>query len=125
MRHQRVPLAFASLWIALVIAFETLKPPAYDGPGLCMFRNVTSCPCPTCGGTRAAFTAAQGDLAGAFMLNPLVVMAGIAALGWLMLRIVFGCTIRLMWSPAAQIWITIGVVALLAGNWAWVLWQAS
>lgn len=40
----------------------------------CMFKRMTGWPCATCGGTRTAGLLAEGDLLGAFAMNPLVAL---------------------------------------------------
>ncbi len=45
-------------------------------PG-CIFRGLTGFPCLTCGGTRAARALAVGDLPTAFLINPLVALAAV------------------------------------------------
>ncbi len=38
---------------------------------ICPLKNFTGIPCPFCGGTRAALALLQGNIHGAFLLNPL------------------------------------------------------
>ncbi len=38
---------------------------------VCLFKNVTSMPCPSCGSTRAVVALAEGDFMGAFQWNPI------------------------------------------------------
>jgi hypothetical protein len=42
-----------------------------NGTTLCLFKNVTGFPCPSCGSTRALLHILQGDLTGALSLNPI------------------------------------------------------
>jgi hypothetical protein len=44
----------------------------------CTFRTLTGVPCVTCGATRAAMALMEGNIVGAFWLNPLV-FVGMAA----------------------------------------------
>jgi hypothetical protein len=53
MRALRIPILVACAWAVLVLIFETVKPADRPEMTLCVFRNVTDCPCPTCGATRA------------------------------------------------------------------------
>lgn len=50
---------------------------AADLPTLCVFRRCTGGYCPGCGGTRAAASLAKGDLAGAWMQHPWVVLLAV------------------------------------------------
>jgi hypothetical protein len=47
-------------------------------PG-CMFKGLTSFPCPTCGATRAALLLAHGEIAASLSMNPLVSFCFISA----------------------------------------------
>src|SRR5262245_55658791 len=49
---------------------------------VCVFKAVTGWPCPTCGSTRAVGRLLEGDLPGAFAMNPLAVMVALAILLW-------------------------------------------
>jgi hypothetical protein len=41
------------------------------GPTICLFKNVSSLPCPACGSTRSAMLITQGELKKAALQNPL------------------------------------------------------
>ena len=47
-------------------------------PG-CLFKGLTSFPCPTCGATRAALLLAYGEVAASLSMNPLVSFCFISA----------------------------------------------
>lgn len=112
-----LPMALLGVWVALVGVFMLVKPAGSDAT-LCVFRNLTGVPCPTCGSTRAALAVARGHLLEALALNPLVTAAAFAALAWLAVRIGLRISIRL--NVAA--WLTSVVfVVLLAANWAYVI----
>lgn len=105
-------LALRSLWLA---AAPILRP--------CVFRAITGIPCPTCGTTRAATAFLDGDLISAFAANPLAAAAG--------LLFVVGAPLAALWSiarwPVPVLptpipgWMRIGAVALIAGNWLYVI----
>src|SRR5688500_7978079 len=55
----------------------------------CSVRQLTGLYCPGCGGTRCTVRLLQGDLAGAFAMNPLLVILGgvvIGVLGFAVVR---------------------------------------
>jgi len=54
--------------------------PPWHGLVACPWRSLTHVACPGCGGTRAFLRLAVLDLPGAFLLNPLVTAAALAAL---------------------------------------------
>ena len=45
----------------------------------CVFKGLTSFPCPTCGATRAALFLAHGEVAASLSMNPLVSLSFIGA----------------------------------------------
>ena len=59
--------------IGLVLPLSVAVAPHFLALGdvpLCAFKHVTGLPCPLCGGIRACSALAQGDIAGAWLLNP-------------------------------------------------------
>lgn len=52
---------------------ETASPFAGSAgtPDLCIFRNITGMPCPSCGSTRSVMCLLHGDPVGAININPL------------------------------------------------------
>ncbi|HEY9006732.1 MAG TPA: DUF2752 domain-containing protein [Ohtaekwangia sp.] len=44
---------------------------------VCMFKNITGVPCPSCGITRSVLSLLQGDLYHAVMINPLGILAAL------------------------------------------------
>ena len=45
----------------------------------CFFKSLTGYPCPTCGTTRSVKLLFDGDLAGAFLMNPIGIVVGLLA----------------------------------------------
>lgn len=114
------------LWGAVAVALTALAPLGERltaGLPDCVFRALAGLPCLTCGATRAALALAQLDPVAALSLNPL------ATLGWLVL--VGGGWIaglaalagRPLSEPALRLsaWQRLGVVAVLLGNWAYLI----
>jgi len=71
-------LTVATIWLTLVVAgvYLFIFEPGRSGffP-LCPFRALTGFTCPGCGTTRGLHQLLHGNLTGAFMLNPLMVLA--------------------------------------------------
>ena len=42
-----------------------------NGPTVCLFKKVTSIPCPSCGSTRSVLSLLHGEIEQAFLLNPI------------------------------------------------------
>ena len=112
-------------WGALALAAVLLAPLATDlAPRLpvCLFRELTGLPCPTCGTTRAALALSRLDLAGAIAWNPLATLGALVfVLGGAAAAVasLAGKPLRepRLTGPALR---TAAVIAV-AANWAWVL----
>ncbi len=116
----RLPLAVLLVWTVLVGVFVLLKPAGNDAT-LCMFRNVTGLPCPTCGSSRAALAVVRGRPLEAIVFNPFVTVAGALAIAWLTVRVGFGRRIEIDLASRQRrlVWVAIG--ALLGANWVYVV----
>lgn len=121
------------LW--LLVSFGTFASLAlWFAAGLptpsCVFHSLTGLPCPTCGSTRAAYHFLHGHFAASFLFNPLAFLAFCA----LVLFDLYALTIlaarapRLRlhsFSPVEKLLLRSLVVALLAGNWFYLLTATS
>jgi hypothetical protein len=106
------PVVAGITWAALVGVFVLIKP-ADSEATLCLFRNATGLPCPTCGSTRAVLAAADGRLVDAVTFNPLLAVVVLIGVVWLAGGRIYSAN---RWAP---FWI--GMAVLLAVNWAWVI----
>ena len=91
---------------------------------ICMFKYISGLPCLTCGGTRAAMRLARLDLAGAFLMNPLVVTGGALLVPWALGDLVLSrrqMRVGVEVEPAAKPWIRGGIVALAVLNCAYLV----
>lgn len=50
----------------------------------CVFKTLTGYPCPTCGATRVVKSLFQFDIVSAFLWNPLLFLAGIVFIAWVL-----------------------------------------
>jgi len=92
----------------------------------CWFREFTGLPCPTCGGTRCLLALGHLDLTAALRWNPLVALASVALVLWLVLSIIaplFGWNFmdRLRQRFARFPIRRLAIGALLL-NWLYLLW---
>lgn len=91
----------------------------------CVFHSLTGLPCPTCGATRAAYQFLHGHFAASFFFNPLVFLAFCA----LLLFDLYACAIlmtgapryRFRFSAGEKLFLRALAIALLAGNWLYLL----
>ena len=121
-RRIAVPLWAAAVvagWLALLGVYQAIKPAT--APSLCMWREISGVPCPTCGSTRAFFAASHGRLGDAFLLNPLLGAAAAASGAWLILRLGFGRTLKLDLHTRGRRALWWAAAVLLVLNWAYVI----
>ncbi len=94
------------------------------GPTFCLFRLTTGLPCPTCGATRALGRLAHLDLAGAFVMNPLMAAGALLLLLWGLLDLALLPTRRALRLAVPAPWhgtVRLLVVVALVLNWAFLL----
>lgn len=114
-------LAVVLGWLGLVGLGEALQASSGVDVPSCAFRLLTGVPCPTCGSTRAVLAAGQTRFLDALLYNPLLTVAAVAGLGWLVLRLGFGRTIQLDLAPRGRAIVCIAAGGLVALNWAYVI----
>ena len=94
---------------------------------VCLLREWTGIPCPTCGTTRLIEALLSGDLLGALEWNPLVFLILAAVAVWAVLSAASFAfrlpTWRVAFSPRERTWARILAIAALVGGWGWVLWR--
>ncbi len=115
----RWPAAAGGVW-AMGVGLVTFGALAIGADArVCVFHNVTGCPCATCGSTRAVLALGRGEPLAALAHNPLTTLLAICTLALLMTR-------RRAWTVAAIFratafwWV---LLALLGVNWAYLLWR--
>jgi len=94
----------------------------------CTFRTLTGVPCVTCGATRAAMALMEGNIVGAFWLNPLVFvgMAAVALFNLYALAVLLMRAPRLrVVAPARRVRRTLVAIScsVLLLNWIYLLRQ--
>lgn len=111
-RDRSAPVLMGGL-LALGVAFIVWWNPHGGGPTLCPFLALTGWSCPTCGGLRTVYDMATGDLAGAWSMNPLLVLA-LPGVAWLWLRwLIRSWQDRPARYPPRWVFPAIGVVLVL------------
>jgi len=88
----------------------------------CGFREATGLPCPACGSTRALVALMDGDVPGAWRLNPLatVLMVGCAMAGVAHLT-GRGARLQIPWSRSSRRVAGWLLTALVLANWLYVI----
>lgn len=93
---------------------------------LCPLHMLTGLPCPTCGMTRGLSCLLHGNLEAALLFNPLLmtILIGMALYLLYCVVVVSAGLPRLRCEPLSKITalaMRVGVVALIAGNWIYLI----
>jgi hypothetical protein len=107
--------AGGAIWLSL--GFPTLR---------CPFLAITGYPCLTCGATRCAIALGHGDFFGAWLWNPLALVAlcGVVLFDLYAAIVLLTRAARprlVDWMSAEKNALRIGAVALIAVNWIFLL----
>jgi hypothetical protein len=98
---------------------------------VCMIKNATGYPCPSCGTTRAVQALYKGDLTGSFLLNPFGIIVSFALLifpFWIGFDLAtkkqsFFIAYNKMESNLKQKKIAIPLIILVVINWIWNIYK--
>jgi hypothetical protein len=107
----RRPLVAGGLTAAATVVLALRDPHTTGSYGVCPLYALTGLWCPACGGLRATHDLAHGDVAGAWSMNPLWVVAiplVVALWGRLVVRRAQGRAVRP--APAWLAWATLAVI---------------
>jgi hypothetical protein len=95
---------------------------------VCLFKNITGIPCPSCGITRSLLLLIAGDFQGALLMNPLGMFAAMALLSfppWILTDLLRGKNTlarSFLWTEKrikTKKAIYLPLVALALLNWGW------
>ncbi len=117
----RFAVMVVGLWAALGLIATGLARLRGVEIDLCPFHQLTGLPCPTCGTTRATFALLAGHPVEAWRLNPFMVTAGAVVGSLLVVRLLAGRSLRLEMTPRQRSVAWLGLLALFAANWAYLL----
>lgn len=119
------PVAVFCLWGGLVVATLVLAQLRRKEIVLCVWRNLTGIPCPSCGSTRGVLALLRGDWLGPWRHNPLVATLGAVVLALAVLRVGFCRAFRVHLSRPEKLAAWCLALAALAANWAYVIWRGN
>ena len=124
--QRRLPLSawaigIVVIWLSAVALYTALARAVENAPSLCLFRNVTNLPCPTCGTTRATLAFARGDILSGVLYNPFVVT--VLLIGLTLCAVQWGLRkrIEIALSPGTKRFGWALVTVLFLGNWAYLI----
>lgn len=90
----------------------------------CVFKAITNCPCPTCGGTRMVSSLINLDILSAFGWNPLLFLGSIAFIAWGGYGIYMffsGKKIRVLLTKKEGMFLRLGFITLFILNWIYLV----
>ena len=118
--------ACAAGYIWLAITYHQLVSKSFE-PGVCLFKRITTIPCPSCGSTRSVLSILKGDFAGALLLNPFgIILVSILVIApiWIFYDVVSRKETLFNAYTKAELflkrkWIAIPAILLVLLNWIW------
>lgn len=118
--------ACATGYIWLLLIYHRNISNSYE-PGMCLFKRITTIPCPSCGTTRSVLSILKGDFADAIYWNPfgLIIMTIlIVSPVWMIYDVVSqNDTLFRVYNRTEQFlkrrWIAIPLILLVILNWIW------
>ncbi len=115
------PLLMTAIWAGLVVYTVWIARTGGRAVPLCTFKRITGTPCPTCGGTRAALSIADGDVVGAWLFNPFLFLLLLFLTVVVAIRVVAGRRIEWNFSRSERRVVWIALVVVFVANWAYVI----
>lgn len=112
-------------WITLNFIYQTdAKSTTF---GVCLFKHVTSLPCPSCGSTRSVLSLVEGHWMSSLLINPLGLPLAIFLLTaplWILADLFTGRSTFFNFYSATENylkkpWVAIPLIALVVINWIW------
>jgi hypothetical protein len=112
-------------WLGLNVAEEAAHSQA---PTVCLFKEITGLPCPSCGTSRSLLLLFRGDVADAFMTNPLgplLAPALVIVPLWIAVDVARKRRSFYRWYLWVEdvfkrnTWVTVSAVTIIVLNWIW------
>ena len=99
--------------------------------GLCIFKNVTGIPCPSCGTTRAIQFILQGKIIESLYMNPFGIIVAVLmtiAPFWILYDVIFKKESFLFFYKKSEEtirikWLSIVLIILVVTNWIWNIYK--
>lgn len=124
------PIRFYRFMLAILLVGGTWMGISYLVPENwtpCFFHQLTGWPCPSCGSTRAFHALLQGEITDSVQINPLGVLAAIAAMlmvPFLLIDLLYGKSMVYRVYQHGEKWLKRPLIAvpfsvLVLANWIW------
>ena len=99
--------------------------------GVCLFKRLTTIPCPSCGSTRSVLSILKGDFAGAFMWNPIgfiLIFFLLLTPGWILLDVTGNKSslynfFRKVEQFLQRKWVVSVAILIVLANWIWNIYK--
>ncbi len=118
-------LGLVLTWLALGAAAVWLAARSGQTVQLCLFKRLSGMACPTCGLTRGALSLLQGEIAAAWLYNPLLFSIIAIFFGHILVRLFFAHSVRIQTSAAERQIGWVLAVAVGLANWAYVVFYTG
>ena len=123
-------MACAAGYIWLAITYHQQVANAME-PGVCIFKHVTSIPCPSCGSTRSVLALMNGDISGALFWNPfgiILMTILVASPIWMAYDLASRNSTLLNTYLKTELflkrkWIALPAILLVFMNWTWNIYK--
>jgi len=122
--------ACAAGYIWLILSYHRNSSGIIE-PGVCLFKRITTIPCPSCGTTRSVMSILQGNFADALYWNPFGLILTLVLLitpFWISYDLAgHNDTLFRAYNRAELIlrrtWIAIPLIGLVVLNWIWNIYK--
>lgn len=130
-RNKLYSLLLIACLAGFIYLFYSIQKEQQETVGVCIIKNVTGYPCPSCGTTRAVTLLLNGEIINSLLLNPFGIIVAIIMTifpVWVLTDIALRKeTFFLAYKKAETIirkpWIAIVLILLVLLNWIWNLYK--
>ena len=118
-------------FLGLAYLFYKIKYSESSHLNVCIIKNVTGYPCPSCGTTRAVQLFLQGDFVASLQMNPfgiIVALIMVVAPVWILFDVITNRETFYFWYKKIEEimrtkWIAIPLLILVLLNWIWNIYK--
>jgi hypothetical protein len=130
-RNKLYSLLLIACFVGFSYLFYQIHAVQNETVRVCIIKNVTGYPCPSCGTTRAVLLLMERKIAASFLLNPFgILVATIMTVApiWILIDIVFKKETFYIWYKKTEAmlrkpWLATLLLLLVLFNWIWNLYK--
>jgi len=130
-RNKLYSLLLIACLAGFIYLFYSIQKEQRETVGVCIIKNVTGYPCPSCGTTRAVMLLSNGKIIDSLLLNPFGIIVAIIMTVlpfWVLTDIVlkketFFTAYKKTEATIRKPWIAIVLILLVLLNWIWNLYK--